>query len=78
LERYHTLAANIRQVLEEAIAEGGTTLRDFSDTKGRPGYFSLQLKVYNRAGKPCVVCGNLIEISRIGQRSSFYCCRCQH
>ncbi len=78
LARYRTLATNIRQVLEEAIAEGGTTLRDFSDEKGRPGYFSLQLKVYNRAGEPCVVCGTPIETSRIGQRSSFYCCRCQH
>ncbi|MDD2336111.1 MAG: DNA-formamidopyrimidine glycosylase, partial [Geobacteraceae bacterium] len=78
LARYRKLAACIRQVLEEAIAAGGTTLHDFSDEKGRPGYFSLQLKVYGRACKPCGVCGNPIETSRIGQRSSFYCCRCQH
>ena len=68
---------SIRQVLEEAIAAGGTTLRDFSDEKGRPGYFSLQLKVYGRAGDPCEVCGSPIESLRIGQRSSFYCRSCQ-
>jgi formamidopyrimidine-DNA glycosylase len=78
LDRYRTLAAAIRQVLEEAIAAGGTTLRDFTDEKGRPGYFSLQLKVYGRAGEPCEVCGAPIESSRIGQRSSFYCRHCQH
>jgi len=78
LARYRTLTTHIRQVLEEAIAVGGTTLRDFSDTKGRPGYFSLQLKVYGRAGKPCDICGNPLETSRIGQRSSFYCRHCQH
>jgi len=78
LARYRTLAENIREVLEEAIAAGGTTLHDFSNAEGRPGYFSLQLKVYARAGQPCTVCGTLIESSRIGQRSSFYCRHCQH
>jgi formamidopyrimidine-DNA glycosylase len=78
LARYRTLAANIRAVLEEAIAAGGTTLHDFSNEEGRPGYFSLQLKVYGRAGQPCTVCGAPIETSRIGQRSSFYCRHCQH
>jgi formamidopyrimidine-DNA glycosylase len=77
LPRYRMLAAKIRQVLEEAIAAGGTTLRDFCDEKGRPGYFSLQLMVYGRAGKPCEVCGAPIETSRIGQRSSFFCSNCQ-
>ena len=77
LARYRALATSIRQVLEEAIAAGGTTLRDFSDEKGRPGYFSLQLKVYGRAGDPCEVCGSPIESLRIGQRSSFYCRSCQ-
>ena len=77
LAQYCTLVEKIRQVLEEAIAAGGTTLRDFSNEKGRPGYFSLQLKVYGRAGEPCEVCGTPIETSRIGQRSSFYCRSCQ-
>jgi formamidopyrimidine-DNA glycosylase len=77
LARYRSLATSIRQVLEEAIAAGGTTLRDFSDEKGRPGYFSLQLKVYGRAGDPCEVCGSPIESLRIGQRSSFFCRSCQ-
>jgi formamidopyrimidine-DNA glycosylase len=78
LARYRTLVANIREVLEEAIAAGGTTLHDFSNEEGRPGYFSLQLKVYGRAGQPCTVCGTPVETSRIGQRSSFYCRNCQH
>ncbi|MRR54947.1 MAG: bifunctional DNA-formamidopyrimidine glycosylase/DNA-(apurinic or apyrimidinic site) lyase [Deltaproteobacteria bacterium] len=78
LDRYRMLAANIREVLEEAIAAGGTTLHDFSDEEGHPGYFSLQLNVYGRAGQPCTVCGTPVESSRIGQRSSFYCRHCQH
>jgi len=77
LARYRKLAASLRQVLEKALSAGGTTLRDFSDEKGRPGYFSLQLKVYGRAGEPCEICGFPIETLRIGQRSSFYCRHCQ-
>lgn len=78
LDRYGTLAANIRAVLEEAIAAGGTTLHDFSNAEGRPGYFTLQLKVYGRGGEPCTTCGTTIETLRIGQRSSFFCRHCQH
>ena len=64
-------------VLTEAIAAGGTTLRDFTDEKGRPGYFSQQLLVYGREGQPCVHCGRPITCQTIGQRSSYFCSRCQ-
>jgi formamidopyrimidine-DNA glycosylase len=75
--RYGLLADSVRQVLTEAIAAGGTTLRDFTDENGRPGYFSQQLLVYGREGQPCVRCGELIVSETIGQRSSFFCRRCQ-
>jgi formamidopyrimidine-DNA glycosylase len=64
-------------VLTEAIEAGGTTLRDFSDQNGRPGYFALQLKLYGRAGEPCPNCGRPIEKIRLGQRSTFFCPYCQ-
>lgn len=67
----------IREVLEEAIRAGGTTLRDFSSGDGRPGYFARQLAVYGRGGEPCPRCAvRLLEI-RIGGRTSVYCGRCQ-
>jgi formamidopyrimidine-DNA glycosylase len=77
-ERYERLAGAIRRVLEEAIAQGGTTLRDFRQTDGRPGYFASSLRVYGRAGEPCPGCGAPIRQRRIGQRSSYYCPCCQH
>ncbi|MFZ5593605.1 MAG: bifunctional DNA-formamidopyrimidine glycosylase/DNA-(apurinic or apyrimidinic site) lyase [Pseudomonadota bacterium] len=76
-ERYERLAAGIRQVLEQAIAQGGTTLRDFYNGEGKPGYFQQQLKVYGRAGQPCASCGRAVVQTRQGQRSSFYCPVCQ-
>ncbi len=76
-ERYQRLADAIRQVLEEAVEAGGTTLRDFTDGEGRPGYFQRQLAVYGREGGPCPACGSTIRQRRIGQRSSYWCPRCQ-
>lgn len=75
--RMHTLTAAIRQVLESAIAQGGTTLRDFVASDGQPGYFSQQLNVYGRRGEPCPTCREPIRVRRIGQRSTFFCARCQ-
>jgi formamidopyrimidine-DNA glycosylase len=75
--RYERLAAAIRAVLEAAIAQGGTSLRDFVQEDGAPGYFRQSLRVYARAGLPCPGCGDLVRQQRIGQRSSFYCPRCQ-
>ena len=75
--RYDTLAAAIRDVLERAIRHGGTTLRDFVNSQGNPGYFARELLVYEREGRPCFQCGATIRRRVIGQRSSYYCPRCQ-
>ncbi len=76
--RYALLVEAIRTVLARAIAEGGTTLRDFQREDGSPGYFAQELQVYGRDGEPCPSCGQPIQIRTIGQRSSFYCPHCQH
>lgn len=75
--RYDGLAAAIRDVLERAIRHGGTTLRDYLDSGGRPGYFAQELLVYEREGLPCFQCGSPIRRRVIGQRSSYFCARCQ-
>jgi formamidopyrimidine-DNA glycosylase len=75
--RYESLAQAIREVLSEAIAQGGTTLRDFQQEDGRPGYFAQRLQVYGRAQAPCPRCGAAIRQRLIGQRSSFFCGHCQ-
>jgi len=75
--RLARLATAIRTVLDEAIAAGGTTLRDFLDADGRPGYFRQQLFVYERAGAPCRRCGTTIRQRVLGQRSTYWCPRCQ-
>lgn len=78
LARFEALAEAIREVLRAAIAAGGTTLRDFSNAQGRPGYFSQQLRVYGRNGQPCPSCGAPLGQQRIAQRASYFCSRCQH
>jgi formamidopyrimidine-DNA glycosylase len=75
--RYQALAKAIQAVLSEAIAQGGTTLRDFQQEDGRPGYFAQQLLVYGRTGEPCPECGEPVQNRIIGQRSSFFCRQCQ-
>ena len=75
--RYEALAAAIRDVLSRAIAHGGTTLRDFSNSDGNPGYFAQELLVYEREGLPCFQCQAPVRRRVIGQRSSYYCPRCQ-
>lgn len=67
----------VKQTLADAIAAGGSTLRDFFATDGSPGYFQDQYKVYGRSGMPCTTCGTPIRNLRQGQRSSFYCPHCQ-
>lgn len=74
---YDALAEAIRAVLGAAIEQGGTTLRDFVNSNGEPGYFKLQLAVYDRAGEPCLRCGTPLRSRVIGQRSTFYCRQCQ-
>ena len=76
-ERYELLVTAIKQVLSSAIKMGGTTLRDFVSGEGKPGYFRNELKVYDRADQPCVVCDDSIQCIRLGQRSTYYCKSCQ-
>ncbi|MEP6609850.1 MAG: bifunctional DNA-formamidopyrimidine glycosylase/DNA-(apurinic or apyrimidinic site) lyase [Burkholderiaceae bacterium] len=72
-----TLAVAVREVLTEAIAAGGSTLRDFVGTDGSDGYFMLDARVYGRAGEPCRVCATPIVRVFQGQRATFYCRNCQ-
>ena len=75
--RYEDLAATIKDVLSRAITQGGTTLRDFLNSSGEPGYFAQDLLVYEREGKACFQCQTAIRRKVIGQRSSYYCSACQ-
>ena len=75
--RYDTLAKAIREVLIQAIAVGGTTLRDFLHADGSPGYFEQQLAVYGRAGEACHACGHSIHSQTVAQRNTFWCVHCQ-
>lgn len=76
-QSYARLVESIREVLLASIEQGGTTLRDFVNESGNPGYFRQTLNVYDRAGGPCRLCGTAIEVARQGQRSTFWCPRCQ-
>lgn len=78
LQKYEQLVEEIKKVLSQAIESGGTTLRDFVNSEGKPGYFAQQLKVYGRKGEDCFNCQSPIAQITLGQRSSFYCKKCQH
>lgn len=75
--RYEKLVACIKLVLEQAIAQGGTTLKDFVGGDGKPGYFAQELLVYGRGGKACLYCGSVLKEIRQGQRATVYCPKCQ-
>jgi formamidopyrimidine-DNA glycosylase len=77
LPRCARLVEEIRATLAEAINLGGSTLRDFVNTSGQPGYFQQTYRAYGRAGEPCRRCGAPIKQIKQGQRSSFYCGACQ-
>jgi formamidopyrimidine-DNA glycosylase len=77
LPRGEKLVKEIRATLAEAIKLGGSSLRDFVNTAGQPGYFQQHYWVYGRGGEPCRKCGAPIKQTRQGQRSSFYCGSCQ-
>ncbi|MGQ0657249.1 MAG: bifunctional DNA-formamidopyrimidine glycosylase/DNA-(apurinic or apyrimidinic site) lyase [Chromatiales bacterium] len=76
--RYQRLATAIVRVLDEALGMGGTTLRDFVSASGEPGYFRQVLRVYDRDGEPCRRCSTKIRRILTGQRSTYFCPRCQH
>jgi len=77
LQRSKALVTAIKRTLLKAIRAGGSTLRDFVGADGSPGYFQSRYWVYDRAGLPCRRCGAKIRRIVQGQRSTFYCPRCQ-
>src|SRR5690606_40125965 len=68
--RYIALAEAVKEILGYAITRGGTTLRDFLNPDGAPGYFEQELAVYGRGGLPCPACGTPLREASIGQRTS--------
>lgn len=77
LARYTALTHEIKKVLARAIESGGSTLRDFVNSDGQPGYFAQTLAVYGRGGLPCVECNTTLKSAVIGQRTSVWCPECQ-
>lgn len=75
--RYMKLTETVNSVISKAIAAGGTTLQDFTQPDGKPGYFKQELTVYGKAGEPCSICQSEIQQEVIAQRNTFYCKRCQ-
>lgn len=71
------LAEMIKTELTRAIQQGGTTLKDFLQPDGKPGYFAQELQIYGKKGQDCPKCGTKIESLVIGQRNSFFCPKCQ-
>lgn len=76
-EQYDHLAKAIKKILTAAIKQGGTTLRNFITSDGKPGYFKQRLKVYGRGKLPCVTCTTPLREIRLGQRSTVFCVQCQ-
>lgn len=76
-QQYDLLVSTAQDVLRLAIAQGGTTLKDFVNTDGKPGYFSQKLYVYGRTGLPCLHCHTKLKSLQIGQRTTVYCEQCQ-
>lgn len=75
--RYERLVHEIKAVLDYAITRGGTTLRDFLSSDGKPGYFAQELSVYGRGSEPCTVCKKPLKEIRMGQRTTVFCTGCQ-
>ncbi len=76
-KRYQQLVPIIIETLQRAIEQGGTTLKDFAQADGKPGYFAQELLVYGRKGLPCVNCEQILDEIRLGQRSTVFCKNCQ-
>ena len=76
--RYKILTKSIKKILADAINNGGTTLNDFSNVDGSPGYFSQVLSVYDRENMPCVRCNAKIKRIVQNQRATYYCPKCQN
>jgi formamidopyrimidine-DNA glycosylase len=76
--RYRTLTQSIKKILTDAINNGGTTLNDFSNVDGSPGYFSQVLSVYDREDMACIRCDGKIKRIIQNQRATYYCPKCQN
>lgn len=76
-ERYDRLVEAAKAILLDAIQRGGTTLRNFIDPNGEPGYFETELLVYGREGEPCLTCGRPLRSLRLGNRATAWCGNCQ-
>ena len=76
-KRYVAVVAAVKHLLEAAITQGGTTLRDFVGGDGKPGYFAQQLNVYGRGGLACRRCSALLKDIRLGNRTTVFCPKCQ-
>ncbi|OQK15787.1 5-hydroxymethyluracil DNA glycosylase [Methyloprofundus sedimenti] len=77
LRRYITLVTQIKKTLSLAIEQGGTTLRDFVGSDGKPGYFKQELSAYGRSGLPCKYCQQTLTDIKQAQRTTVYCTHCQ-
>jgi formamidopyrimidine-DNA glycosylase len=75
--RANRLRQAIRDVLTQAVQKGGSTLQNFSNAQGEQGHFQAEAMVYGRVGQGCKVCGTPIRALRQGQRSTFFCAKCQ-
>jgi formamidopyrimidine-DNA glycosylase len=75
--RADRLHASMQQVLEEAIAQGGSTVANYVNSEGTKGYFQLYTAVYGKTGQPCKVCGGEIRKSIVAGRSTHFCPHCQ-
>jgi formamidopyrimidine-DNA glycosylase len=77
LERLGRLAATTREVIEEAVDQGGTTIRDYATPSGDFGYFAVRLNVYGKEGEPCPRCSTELRDTRIAGRTTVWCPHCQ-
>ena len=77
IERLTVLVTEVKQILAHAIKQGGTTLKDFTQADGKPGYFAQKLFVYGRAGEKCDACQTILSEIRQSNRSSVFCPQCQ-
>ena len=77
LKKFEKLAAEIKKTLKEAIEAGGSTLRDFVNAEGNPGYFQQKYFVYGREGQGCLICQKPVKLIRQAGRATYYCIQCQ-
>lgn len=77
IPRLRKLASETRKVIEEAVAQGGTTIRDYATPSGDFGYFAVKLNVYGKQGEPCPRCSGKLRDTRIAGRTTVWCPHCQ-